>query len=285
MAKLVWNAIGEHFFEIGVRNGVLYPVEDNAYPTGVAWNGLSSVTESPDGGDSNDIYADDIKYLSIRSVENFKGTIEAFYYPDEFKPCNGEAEVVNGVTIGQQARKAFGFAYKTSIGNDVDFQDYGYKINLVWGCSISPSEETHETINESPEPEPFSWEFDTVPVTVTGHKATAHMEIDSTKFKTTEQQAALAAFEEILYGRDAADAVPATYKATTDETPQAGKTYYTRTGAGTTESPYVYAEFEGSTFVSQTTYYEIATPAKDAVTALTARLPLPDEVISLLTVT
>lgn len=272
MAKLVWDAIGEHFFEIGVRNGVLYPVENNAYPVGVAWNGLSSVTESPDGGDSNDIYADDIKYLSIRSVENFKGTIEAFYYPDEFKPCNGEVEVVNGVTIGQQARKAFGFCYKTSIGNDVDFQDYGYKINLVWGCSISPSEETHETINESPEPEPFSWEFDTVPVTVTGYKATAHMEIDSTKFKTTAQKAALDAFEDVLYGSDGT----ATYTEFTGSAFVEGTDYYERTG---TDPNYVYTKTTDTTYNSQKTYYTVSYTG-----ATTARLPLPDEVISLLTV-
>ena len=272
MAKLVWDAIGEHFFEIGVRNGVLYPVENNAYPVGVAWNGLSSVTESPDGGDSNDIYADDIKYLSIRSVENFKGTIEAFYYPDEFKPCNGEAEVVNGVTIGQQARKAFGFCYKTSIGNDVDFQDYGYKINLVWGCSISPSEETHETINESPEPEPFSWEFDTVPVTVTGYKATAHMEIDSTKFKTTAQKAALDAFEDVLYGSDGTP----TYTEFTGSAFVEGTDYYERTG---TDPNYVYTKTTDTTYNSQKTYYTVSYTG-----ATTARLPLPDEVISLLTV-
>lgn len=278
MAKLVWDAIGEHFFEIGVKKGVLYPIENNVYPKGVAWNGLSSVQESPDGAESNDIYADDIKYLSIRSVENFKGTIEAFYYPDEFKPCNGEVEVVNGVTIGQQARKSFGFAYVTSLGNDTDFQDYGYKINLVWGCTVSPSEETHETINESPEPEPFSWEFDTIPVNVTGHKPTAHMEIDSTKFVTDDQKAALLAFEEILYGRDAADAADATYKVTHDAAPVTGKTYYTL-------SDTTYTKFTGSEFVSGTTYYEIATPAHADVTALTARLPLPDEVIQLLTVT
>lgn len=273
MAKLVWDAIGEHFFEIGVRNGVLYPVENNAYPVGVAWNGLSSVTESPDGGDSNDIYADDIKYLSIRSVENFKGTIEAFYYPDEFKPCNGEAEVVNGVTIGQQARKAFGFCYKTSIGNDVDFQDYGYKINLVWGCSISPSEETHETINESPEPEPFSWEFDTVPVTVTGYKATAHMEIDSTKFKTTAQKAALDAFEDVLYGSDGT----LTYTEFTGSAFVEGTDYYERTG---TDPNYVYTKTTDTTYNSQKTYYTVSYTG-----ATTARLPLPDEVIRLLTVT
>lgn len=273
MSKLVWDAIGEHFFEIGVRNGVLYPVENNAYPVGVAWNGLSSVTESPDGGDSNDIYADDIKYLSIRSVENFKGTIEAFYYPDEFKPCNGEVEVVNGVTIGQQARKAFGFCYKTSIGNDVDFQDYGYKINLVWGCSISPSEETHETINESPEPEPFSWEFDTVPVTVTGHKATAHMEIDSTKFKTTAQQKALADFEDVLYGSDGTP----TYTEFTGSAFVEGTDYYERTG---TDPNYVYTKTTDTTYNSQKTYYTVSYTG-----ATTARLPLPDEVIRLLTVT
>lgn len=203
MSKLEWDKTGERLFEIGVKKGVLYRQVEGAYPTGVAWNGLSTVTESPDGGEVTDIYADDIKYLQIRSVENFKGTIEAYYYPEEFAECNGEAEVVTGAYIGQQARKPFGFSYVTSIGNDEDYQDHGYKINLVWGATVSPTEETHETINDSPEPDPFSWEFDTIPVAVTGHKPTAHMEIDSTKF-TGDNAAKLAALEAVLWGRDAA---------------------------------------------------------------------------------
>ena len=196
---LEWDKTGERFYEIGVKMGVLYPQVNGAYPKGVAWNGLSQVQESPDGGEVTDIYADDIKYLQIRSVENFKGTIEAYYYPDEFAECNGEAEPATGIRIGQQARKPFGFSYVTSIGNDEDQQDHGYKINLVWGATVSPTEETHETINDSPEPEPFSWEFDTIPVSVTGFKPTAHMEIDSTKADATK----LAQLEAILYGTPA----------------------------------------------------------------------------------
>lgn len=196
---LEWDKTGERFYEIGVKKGVLYPQANGIYPKGVAWNGLSTVTESPDGGEVTDIYADDIKYLQIRSVENFKGTIEAYYYPDEFAACNGEVEPATGVRIGQQARKPFGFSYVTSIGNDEDQQDHGYKINLVWGATVSPTEETHETINDSPEPEPFSWEFDTIPVAVTGFKPTAHMEIDSTKADATK----LAQLEAILYGTPA----------------------------------------------------------------------------------
>ena len=202
MSRLVWDQTGERFYEIGVKKGVLYPQVSGAYPTGVAWNGLSTVTESPDGGEVTDIYADDIKYLQIRSVENFKGTIEAYYYPDEFAECNGEVEVVAGARIGQQARKPFGFAYVTSIGNDEDQQDHGYKINLVWGATVSPTEETHETINDSPEPDPFSCEFETIPVSVTGYKPTAHMEIDSTKY-TGQNASKLAALEDVLWGRDA----------------------------------------------------------------------------------
>lgn len=202
MSKLVWDQTGDRLFEIGVKKGVLYPQVSGAYPTGVAWNGLSQVQESPDGGEVTDIYADDIKYLQIRSVENFKGTIEAYYYPDEFAECNGEVEVITGARIGQQARKPFGFAYVTSLGNDEQYQDYGYKINLVWGATVSPTEETHETINDSPEPDPFSWEFDTIPVAVTGYKPTAHMEIDSTKYTGTNA-AKLQALEDVLFGRDA----------------------------------------------------------------------------------
>lgn len=275
MSKLVWDEVGERYFEIGVKHGVLYPQEDKAYPVGVAWNGLATVTESPDGGEVSDVYADDMKYLQIRSVENFKGTIEAFYYPDEFAPCNGETEVMTGVRIGQQARKPFGFCYTTRIGNDTEFEDYGYKINLVWGATVSPTEETHETINDSPEPDPFSWDFDTIPVPVTGHKPTAHMEIDSTKFTTAGDQEKLEFLEAVLFGRDAAEAQAAVYAATSDTIKQAGKTYYTKDGT-------TYTEFTGGSFAQGTTYYELVTPAHDAVSAITPHLPMPDDVLYIL---
>lgn len=204
MAKLVWDQVGQKTYETGTKQGVLYLQDaSGAYPTGVAWNGLTSVSETPDGGDANDIYADDIKYLVLRGVENFGGTIEAYTYPDEFAECDGSATLMAGVTIGQQPRKTFGFSYVTTIGNDVKMDSYGYKIHLIYGASASPSERTYETINDSPEPIQFSWEFSTVPVPVTGHKATACMIIDSTKFEPGEngaKNAKLQALEDILYG-------------------------------------------------------------------------------------
>lgn len=204
MAKLVWDQVGEKTYETGTKQGVLYPQASNGtYPEGVAWNGLTSVSESPDGGDANDIYADDIKYLVLRGVENFGGTIEAYTYPDEFAECDGSAQLMAGVTIGQQPRKTFGFSYVTTIGNDTELDNHGYKIHLLYGCSASPSERTYETINDSPEPINFSWEFTTVPVPVTGHKATSCLIIDSTKFPPTaggEKNANLQALEDVLYG-------------------------------------------------------------------------------------
>lgn len=207
MAKLVWDQVGEKTYETGTKQGVLYPQAANGtYPEGVAWNGLTSVSESPDGGDANDIYADDIKYLVLRGVENFGGTIEAYTYPDEFAECDGSAQLIAGVTIGQQPRKTFGFAYTTTIGNDTELDNHGYKIHLLYGCSASPSERTYETINDSPEPINFSWEFTTVPVPVSGHKATSCLIIDSTKFPPTaggEKNANLQALEDVLYGTNA----------------------------------------------------------------------------------
>jgi len=204
MAKLIWDAVGERLYETGTKKGVLY-LQNAAgkYPQGVAWNGLTGFSEEPDGGDANDIYADDIKYLSIRSTENFKGTITAYTYPDEFAECDGSATLVPGVTINQQPRKSFGFSYVSTIGNDTQFDDYGYKIHLIWGASASPSSKDYQTINDSPEAIEFSWEIDTIPTTVTGHKPTAHMVIDSTKFTTTEAKAKLTALENALYGTDA----------------------------------------------------------------------------------
>lgn len=202
MSKLVWDAVGERLYETGTKKGVLYVQENDAYPVGVAWNGLTGFSQEPDGGEANDIYADDIKYLSIRSTENFKGTITAYTYPDEFAECDGSASLMAGVTIGQQPRKPFGFSYVSTLGNDTQFDNYGYKIHLIWGASASPSSKDYQTINDSPEAIEFSWEIDTIPVNVTGHKPTAHMEIDSTKFNTTELKARLDALEAVLYGTD-----------------------------------------------------------------------------------
>lgn len=206
MAKLVWDEVGKRLYETGTKKGVLYPQDNGTYPLGVAWNGLTGVSNEPDGGEANDIYADDIKYLSIRSTENFKATITAYTYPDEFAECDGSATLMPGVTIGQQPRKAFGFSYVSTVGNDTDFENYGYKIHLIWGATASPSSKDYQTINDSPEAIEFSWEIDTIPVNVTGHKPTAHMEIDSTKFTTEEQKAKLTALEDALYGTENAAA-------------------------------------------------------------------------------
>lgn len=206
MAVLVWDQVGQKTYETGTKQGVLYlQAADGSYPNGVAWNGLTSVSESPDGGDANDIYADDVKYLSLRGVENFGGTIEAYTYPDEFAECDGSASLMTGVTIGQQPRKTFGFSYVSTIGNDTELDNHGYKIHLIYGASASPSERSYETINDSPEPIQFSWEFTTIPVPVTGHKATALLTIDSTKFPAGEngaKNAKLKALEDALYGTE-----------------------------------------------------------------------------------
>lgn len=204
--KIVWDAIGERFYETGTKKGVLYPMANNAYPKGVAWNGLTAVTASPEGAEATDLYADDIKYLTLRGAENFKATIEAYTYPDEFAECDGSAIVAQGVKIGQQPRKAFGFSWVTTKGNDTDLDSYGYIIHLVWGASAAPSEKAYQTINDSPEAITFSWEIDTIPVEVTGHKATAYMQIDSTLADPEK----LAALEDILYGKNASQGSEAT---------------------------------------------------------------------------
>ena len=199
MSKIVWDAVGEHIFETGVRNGVLYlKDETGAYNTGVAWNGLTSVSESPEGAEPTDLYADDIKYLTLMSAENFKATIEAYTYPVEFEECDGSATIANGVVIGQQARKPFGLCYRTAIGNDTDGNEHGYKLHIVYGCQASPSEKQYSTINDSPEAITFSWEVSTTPVNVNGKKPTATLIIDSTK----ADKAKLTALEAILYGSE-----------------------------------------------------------------------------------
>ena len=199
MSKLVWDQTGERIYETGVSKGVLYPMNSSgAYPAGVAWNGLTSVSESPEGADVEDIYADNIKYLSLQAAETFGATIEAYTYPDEFALCDGSVEVATGVMIGQQPRKTFGLCYRTEIGNDVQNEAYGYKLHLIYGCKAQPSEKSYETINDSPEAIQFSWEIKTTPVNVTGQKATASLVIDSTKVDSTK----LTALENVLYGTD-----------------------------------------------------------------------------------
>lgn len=199
MAKLVWDKSGERFYENGVSKGVLYPKVETAYPKGVAWNGLTTINESPEGAEPTDLYADNIKYASMRSAETFGGTIEAYMYPDEWNACDGNVEAETGVYIGQQERQSFGLSYVTNIGSDSD-SDAGYKIHLVYGATASPSEVSRETINDSPDAATMSWEFDTTPESVTGHKPTSHLVIDSRKADPTK----LAELEKKLYGDDSA---------------------------------------------------------------------------------
>ena len=203
MAKIVWDKTGERLYETGVKQGVLYLLNDEgAYDKGVAWNGLTAVTESPSGAEATALYADDIKYLNLVSAEELGGTIEAYTYPDEFALCDGSAELTKGVMIGQQARRTFGLCYRTAIGNDIQNNDYGYKLHLVYGCLASPSEKAYATINDSPEAITFSWEFKTTPVNVDGFKPTASLVIDSTKV----DKAKLAALEAVLYGSESEEA-------------------------------------------------------------------------------
>lgn len=206
MSKLVWDAVGEHYYENGVDHGVLYPAaNDGTYPLGVAWNGLTNVSESPSGADANKQWADNINYLTLYGAEEFGATVEAFTYPDEFAECDGSATLVPGVRIGQQIRRGFGMSYRTKIGNDTQGQNFGYKLHLIYGCRASPSDRSYETINDSPEPITFSWEITTTPVNVTGHQPTASLEIDSRDFVTEAAKAKLTAFEDILYGTENVD--------------------------------------------------------------------------------
>lgn len=200
---LTWDDTGKRFYETGVKKGVLYVQSDSGnYPKGVAWNGLTAVTESPSGAEATPLYADDIKYLNLYSVEEFGATLEAYTYPEEFAACDGSAELVKGVKIGQQKRKAFGLSYVTTKGNDIDGNAHGYLIHLVYGCMASPSEKSYATINDSPEAITFSWELTTTPVAVNGFEPTASIVIDS----TTVDQEKLKEFEKKLYGSDTSDA-------------------------------------------------------------------------------
>ena len=267
MFALNWDAQGEKKFETGVDRGVLYPGVSGVYPKGVVWNGLTTVSESPDGGDAQDFYADNIKYGSLRGAENFNGTVECYTYPDEWKACDGRAELLKGVTISQQNRKAFGLSYRSLIGNDTELLDYGYTLHLVYNATASPSEKSRQTVNESPEAQTFSYEFKTTPVNVTvipGAKPTAHLEIDSTKVS----KAQLDAIEAILYG-------------------QVGSVSYSEVAATASDNPSAEGWYElvGTAYVlsadtvadTEKTYYE-----KIETGTVDARLPLPDEVFDIL---
>lgn len=203
MAKIVWDESGKRLYETGVKNGVLYlQDESGAYTKGVAWNGLTAVTESPSGAEATPLYADDIKYLELFSAEEFGATIEAYTYPEEFEACDGSASLGTGVTIGQQDRKTFGLCYRTVLGNDVKSNEYGYKLHLIYGAKAAPSEKGYQTINDSPEAITFSWEVTTTPVNVAGFKPTASVTIDSTKI----DDAKLKTIEDMLYGTESVEA-------------------------------------------------------------------------------
>jgi hypothetical protein len=203
MAPLTWDQVGDKVYETGVDRGVLYiPDNTGVYNAGFAWNGLTTVTESPSGADANPQYADNIKYLNLVAAEEFGGTIEAFTYPDEFAQCDGTATPNPGVAVGQQSRKIFGLCYRTKIGNDVDGVDFGYKLHLVYGALAAPSEKAYATINDSPEALSFSWDFTTTPVPVTGLKPTSLIVVDSSVVDPT----ALASLETLLYGAAATPA-------------------------------------------------------------------------------
>lgn len=319
MAKLAWDETGKRFYETGVDHGVLYMfnTSNSSYDNGVAWNGLTSVSESPSGAESNAQYADNIKYLDLLSAEEFAATLECFTYPDEWELCDGSVAPVAGVNIHQQSRTTFGLSYRTKIGNDIT-DDLGYKLHLVYGCKATPSEKAYNTVNDSPEPITFSYSISTTPVNVTGYKATSIITIDSTKFVSDEAKARLAALEDILYGTNSNPGSDAVYEEDTAAAFDPTKTYYTEAGGVYTvfdqfevtadssfQSGVDYYERSGSagnytyTITADATmdagktyyvlkdktggtYYTLKTPATPPTEATNPRLPLPDEVISIL---
>ena len=315
MSKIVWDAIGEHTYETGVDHGVLYPINpaNNQYDNGVAWNGLTSVSETPSGAESNAQYADNIKYLDLLSAETFGATVACFTYPPEWEECDGSVSPVEGANIYQQSRKTFGLSYRTKIGNDLN-PDAGYKLHLVYGCKATPSEKAYNTVNESPEALNFSYSISTTPVDVPGYKPTSLFTIDSTKFTTDAARARLAALEQILYGTDSTPGSPAVYEEDTAAEFVANKTYYTKAGdvytvfdqfEETSDSSFQsgvdYYEKNGDVYTltqdtvmdsgktyytiktkGASTYYTLKTPAVPATEATNPRLPLPAEVISIL---
>ena len=200
MPRLEWDKIGERFYETGISKGVLfvYDNENKTYKSGVAWNGLTAITESPSGAEENPHYADDIKYLSIRSIEELGATIEAYTYPDEWEQCDGSATLGSGINIGQQPRTMFALCYRTVVGNDVDYENHAYKLHILYGCTASPSEKAFATINDSPEAITFSWELTTTPVPVEGHKPTSLLTVNSSKVKPED----MINIENALYGTE-----------------------------------------------------------------------------------
>lgn len=265
MSKIKWDQIGEKKYKTGVDHGVLYPQKGGAYPKGVAWNGLTAVNKTPSGAEDNKLYADNMQYLNLKSAETLGLTIECYMYPDEWAECNGEAELAEGVFLGQQRRNTFGFSYRNKLGNDTEGEDYGFEINLVYGCSASPSEQTNQTINDSPEAATFSYEVSTTPVNVSGvgpdgkpYKPAASITIDSTKVPREK----LVELEEILYGKDGV------YVKTTDSDFTAGKEYFELVNGS-------YVKTSDTAMEAGKDYYD------ETVAPVDGRLPLPDEIKTL----
>lgn len=265
MSKIKWDQTGEKKFKTGVDHGVLYPQKGGAYPKGVAWNGLTTVNKTPSGAEDNKLYADNMQYLNLKSAETLGLTIECYMYPDEWAECNGESELAEGVFLGQQRRNTFGFSYRNKLGNDTEGEDYGFEINLVYGCSASPSEQSNQTINDSPEAATFSYEVSTTPVNVSGvgpdgkpYKPAASITIDSTKVSREK----LTELEEILYGKDG------TYVKTTDTDMDPDKKYYELVNGN-------YVETKDTAFTAGKDYYDCTVEPVDG------RLPLPDEIKAL----
>ena len=271
---LQWDQTGEKIWETGIDHGVLYLQDaQGVYSNGYVWNGLTGVSESPSGGDNNAEYADNIKYANITSREDYAATINAFTYPEQFAECDGSAVIATGVYAGQQTRKPFGFSYRSKIGNDLLDDAYGYKIHLIYAAKASPSGKDYNTANESPELATFSWDVTTTSVEVPGNRPTAHVIIDSTKANATK----LAALEQILYGTPATEAADAVYaQVPADAVFDGTKTYYTKDGTTYTEATGL------ASFANGTTYYTMTSPAVTASAAINPRLPLPAEVISLM---
>ena len=270
MAKLLWDQTAEHFYETGNDRAVVYPYNNTnkSYDKGYAWNGITGVTESPSGADETAIYADNIKYLSLRAAEEFGMTVTAYTYPDEFAEMDGSAFPTKGVRIYQQARKTFGFSYRSIIGNDTESNDHGYMLHLIYGLTASPSERSYSTVNDSPEAIEFSWEMTGVPVAITGYKNSCLLTVKSTDFVTDAEQAKLKALEDILWGTDAGDVYTAVTPVGSENPVTEG--WYEKSGN-------TYVLSADTTVDAQKTYY-----SKTTVTATDARLPLPDEVIALL---
>lgn len=267
MGRLAWDKTGEHFYETGVKQGVLYVQNSSGlYPKGVAWNGLTSISENPSGAEATAIYADNTKYLNLYSTEEFGATIEAYTYPEEFEQCDGSASLAGGVTLGQQTRSSFGLSYRTEVGNDILADAYGYKIHIIYGCKASPSEKSYQTINDSPEAITFSWEVTTIPVNVDGFKPTSTIVIDTTKVKDS---AKIKMIEDILYGIDAAPF---------DETKEYAVGDYV-THEETVETKTVTKTYKCTTAIETPGEWD----ANDwtEVTNPDARLPLPDEIATI----